>query len=184
MFRLSLFFIGIVLTTGIFFRILDPDKLLNTFILAQHDFSGLKITTMKWCTTSEEEQYKCQNFSRVVERDKGVFDDDYLDVRCFPETSTDNCIAGIDQDRANIMSLDSGEVFIAGRYHSLVPVMQEIMEDALTNYYAVAVIKKDTLPDVRHLRDLRDKKACFAYVGSQAGWNIPVHTVRIFSGHT
>jgi melanoma-associated antigen p97 len=132
---------------------------------------------MKWCTISEEEQYKCQNFSRVVERDKGVFDDDYLDLQCIQDVNTDNCISNIDQGKANIMSLDAGEVFVAGRYFSLVPIMQEALEDGLTNYYAVAVIKKDTLPDVHHIRDLRGKKACFSYVGSQAGWNIPMYTV-------
>lgn len=77
------------------------------------------------------------------------------------------------------MSLDAGEVFIAGRYHSLVPIMQETMDGGLTDYYAVAVIKKNTMNDVYHLRDLRNKKACFSYVGSQAGWNLPIHTVSV-----
>lgn len=86
----------------------------------------------------------------------------------------------IDTDDAHIMSLDAGEVFIAGRYASLIPIMQETLEGGLSNLYAVAVVKKGTLPDVHHIRDLRNKKACFAYVGSQAGWNIPIHTVRNF----
>lgn len=83
----------------------------------------------------------------------------------------------IDIDEAHIMSLDAGEVFIAGRYASLVPIMQETLEGGLSNLYAVAVVKKGTVPDVYNIRDLRNKKACFAYVGSQAGWNIPIYTV-------
>jgi ABC-type phosphate/phosphonate transport system substrate-binding protein len=75
------------------------------------------------------------------------------------------------------MSLDAGEVFVAGRYFSLIPIMQETLEGGLSNYYAVAVVKKGSLPDVHHIRHLRNKKACFAYVGSQAGWNIPIYTV-------
>lgn len=77
------------------------------------------------------------------------------------------------------MSLDAGEVFNAGRYHSLVPLMQEAYAGGFTYFYAVAVIKKGTLPDVREISDLRNKKACFAGVGTLAGWIVPVHTVNI-----
>lgn len=34
----------------------------------------------------------------------------------------------IDQEIADITSLDGGEAFIGGRYHSLVPIMQEAYE--------------------------------------------------------
>lgn len=30
----------------------------------------------------------------------------------------------LDSERADITSLDSGEVFVAGRFHSLVPIIQ------------------------------------------------------------
>lgn len=76
-----------------------------------------------------------------------------------------------------MMSLDAGNVFMAGRYHSLIPVMQESFDGGFVNYYAVAVIKKDTIPEVSSIYGLRGKKACFAEVGSQAGWTIPIHTV-------
>jgi ABC-type phosphate/phosphonate transport system substrate-binding protein len=48
------------------------------------------------------------------------------------------------------------------------------------SYYAVAVIKKGTLADVQTLQDLRGKKACFAGVGTLAGWVIPVYKVKLF----
>lgn len=54
-----------------------------------------------------------------------------------------------------------------------------IFSGNMKHYYAVAVVKKGSLPDVHHIRDLRGKKACFANVGSHAGWVIPVHTVVI-----
>lgn len=47
------------------------------------------------------------------------------------------------------------------------------------SYYAVAVIRKGTLPDVQTLHDLRGKKACFAGVGTLAGWVIPVYKVKL-----
>lgn len=106
-----------------------------------------------------------------------MFDDDYLILQCVKGYDADECIKFIDGEKAHIMSLDAGEVFIAGRYFSLIPIMQETLEGGLGNYYATAVIQKNALPDVHHISNLRGKKACFSYVGSQAGWNVPIHTV-------
>lgn len=52
--------------------------------------------------------------------------------------------------------------------------------DGTEEYYSVALIKKNTLHDMYNLGYLQGKKACFAGVGTQAGWNIPIHKV-IFS---
>lgn len=113
----------------------------------------------------------------------------------------------LDNNAADILSLDAGEVFVGGRYNSLIPLMQHLFEgnvfiniflvmhllqillctfifkclfysDGSTEYYAVALIKKNTLKDVYNLGHLNGKKACFAGVGTQAGWNIPINTVR------
>lgn len=46
----------------------------------------------------------------------------------------------------------------------------------------MAVVKKDSLPDVRSIRDLRGKKACFSHVGSLAGWTIPIHELQKHGG--
>lgn len=53
----------------------------------------------------------------------------------------------------------------------------------MDHYYAVAVVKKGTMNDITHLSHLRGKKACFAEVGSQAGWVIPVDTVSFNSSY-
>lgn len=53
------------------------------------------------------------------------------------------------------------------------------ISDDSTKYYSVAIIKKNTLNDVYNLGHLKGKKACFAGVGTQAGWNIPINTVKI-----
>lgn len=113
----------------------------------------------------------------ALERDKALFEDNFFNMTCLRAFNTEECIPLIDGEKAHLMSLDAGEVFIAGRYNSLVPIMQESFEGGFNHYYAVAVIKADTLADVSSLRDLRGKKACFSEVGSQAGWTIPIHTV-------
>jgi len=106
----------------------------------------------------------------------------------------------LDNNAADILSLDAGEVFVGGRYNSLIPLMQQLFEginiiiytfvylfeysyiffsDGSTEYYSVALIKKNTLNDVYNLGNLKGKKACFAGVGTQAGWNIPINTVKL-----
>lgn len=132
---------------------------------------------LKWCTISDEEFWKCGNFTNAIVRDRQLFDSSLMNLQCVKAYDTDECIKMVDGEKAHIMSLDAGEVFIAGRYFSLVPIMQETLEGGLSNYYAVAVVKTNTLPDVYNIKDLRNKKACFPYVGSQAGWNIPIYTV-------
>lgn len=32
----------------------------------------------------------------------------------------------VDQGEASLLGLDAGEVYVAGRYHSLVPILQEV----------------------------------------------------------
>lgn len=85
----------------------------------------------------------------------------------------------MDEEKVTLTSLDAGEVFIGGRYHSLVPIAQEVSEGGLNYHYAVAVVKVNELNNVRNIRELRGKKACFAGAGTMAGWTIPIHTVRL-----
>lgn len=126
---------------------------------------------------NEQEQNKCQNFTVALQRDRALFEENFINVTCHQAFSTEECIQLIDSEKAHIMSLDAGNVFMAGRYHSLIPVMQESFDGGFVNYYGVAVVKKNTIPEVTSIYGLRGKKACFAEVGSQAGWIIPIHTV-------
>lgn len=135
--------------------------------------------TITWCTVSEGEQNKCEAFSRAVERERYMFDYNHMIIYCKQAFNKEECMAMLDHEDAQITTLDAGEVFIAGRYHSLVPIMQETYENNTNYQYAVAVIKDGSLPDVQSLQDLRGKKACFAGVGTLAGWIIPVNTVSI-----
>ncbi|CAK9800379.1 MELTF [Anthophora quadrimaculata] len=133
--------------------------------------------TVTWCTISNAEQDKCNAFSRAIDREIAFFGYSYISLRCKQAFNKEECMALLDQEEAQITTLDPGEIFMAGRYHSLIPFMQEIYESGLNYQYAVAVIKKGSLTDVQNLNDLRGKKACFAGLGMLAGWIIPVHTL-------
>lgn len=46
---------------------------------------------------------------------------------CFQAFDTEDCMISVDQGEATLLALDAGEVYIAGRYHSLVPIAQEVL---------------------------------------------------------
>lgn len=138
--------------------------------------------TVIWCTVNKYEQKKCENFAHAIERDNIRVGYVYFKLVCKQAFNKDECMTLLDEEKVHLTGLDPGQVFIGGRYHSLVPIMQEINEDGFKHYYSVAVIKKETLRDVRSLSDLRGKKACFSEVGSLAGWVIPVHTLMSEGG--
>ncbi|KAG7190091.1 hypothetical protein KM043_006226 [Ampulex compressa] len=142
------------------------------------ELEGKRLNQMvTWCTVSDMEQQKCMDFANDAKAYNASFGDDYIPLQCKQAFNKEECMVMLEQEEAEITMLDAGEVFIAGRYHSLVPIMQEIYEGGLNYQYAVAVIKNGSLPDVQTLHDLRGKKACFAGVGTLGSWIIPVHNL-------
>lgn len=113
----------------------------------------------------------------VVNNSRSYLRQDFLEVQCKQAFNKDDCMTLLDEEKAHITLVDAGEVFVGGRYHSLVPIMQERLIGGQNFYFAVAVVKKGTLLDVSHLSHLRGKRACFAGVGTQAGWVIPIYTM-------
>lgn len=134
-------------------------------------------STATWCTVSIAEQSKCDAFSQAIDQEKTSYGNNYISIKCKQAFNKEECMTLLDQEKADLTTLDPGEVFVGGRYHSLVPVMQEIYDSGVSHQYAVAVIKKGSLTDVYNLAGLRGKKACFAGVGTLAGWIAPIHNV-------
>ncbi|RZC33632.1 melanotransferrin, partial [Asbolus verrucosus] len=135
-----------------------------------------------WCTISIQEQHKCNNFAMANERDKIRVGSDYFKIECIQAFNKDECMSLLDEEKATITTLDAGEVFIGGRFNSLVPIAQEVLDDGSRYYYAVAAIKKGTLSHVQSLHDLRGVQACFAGVETFAGWVVPIYTLMTQGG--
>ncbi|XP_048001639.1 melanotransferrin [Leguminivora glycinivorella] len=135
---------------------------------------------VSWCTTSIAAQEKCEKLTKIAQLDKGLLGADYIEIQCKRAFDTEQCMVWVDEGEASLLALDAGEVYVAGRYHSLVPIMQELYGRGEPYQYAVAVVNKGSLPNIQAgtgLYGLRGAKACFPGVGSLAGWVMPIHTL-------
>ncbi|KAL1513778.1 hypothetical protein ABEB36_003143 [Hypothenemus hampei] len=130
-----------------------------------------------WCTVNVNETKKCEGLLHANERDQIKVDGETVKISCLQASNKDECMAWLDQEKATMITVDAGQMYIGGRYHSLVPIAQEILEGGFNYYYAVAVVKSNGLTDVTTLRDLKGKRACFAGVETYAGWMLPISTL-------
>ena len=91
----------------------------------------------------------------------------------------DQCMNALANQAADLMTLEAGEVFIAGRYHSLVPIVSEIYAGQTyaesSGYYSVAVVHKHGR--LQNIQDLTGARSCFPAVGQMAGWVLPLATL-------
>ncbi|UYV72025.1 MFI2 [Cordylochernes scorpioides] len=149
---------------------------------------------VRWCVTSDKEESKCQDFSAqaYARRIRPV-------ILCHRVESQSQCING----GSDIVTLDGGDVYMAGRYHGFVPLAAEYYGSSDNSYFSVAVVRADS--GISSLADLRDrycpcgftldvgmlealhiitnlvlragKKSCHTGLGRTAGWVVPVGTL-------
>lgn len=125
-----------------------------------------------WCTVSDAEHLKCTEFAEAV-RVSRLFS---LTLKCKRAAFKDQCMNFLDNGQANLVELDPGEVYTAGRFHSVIPILAERYgKDRDAGYYSVAVIHARS--EIRSLNDLRNKSVCFTSVGDMAGWVVPMATL-------
>lgn len=127
---------------------------------------------LKYCTISIYEQRKCLEWSQQVSL-VPYFE---FELECVQADDKDSCMRLIEDQKADLVLIDPGEVYISGRYHSLVPILYEQYgPNNRTGYFAVSVVKTDSQSYIRDLKDLRGKKACFPGVGQLGGWVLPIN---------
>uniref|UniRef100_A0A672GZY1 Serotransferrin n=1 Tax=Salarias fasciatus TaxID=181472 RepID=A0A672GZY1_SALFA len=125
---------------------------------------------MRWCTVSDPEQRKCAELAKAL---AAVLPPAALAafarLSCIRATSTTDCIDRIKGNRADIVTLDAGEVYSAVKQFDLVAVAKEVYSDGGC-ILSIAVVRNSSL-DIQSLRGLR---SCHSGVRWTAGWSLPL----------
>ncbi|CAE1317746.1 MFI2 [Acanthosepion pharaonis] len=92
---------------------------------------GLACAEVKLCVTSQQEITKCNTFSNIA---------------CVLGTDSINCVNKINNNEADVTVLDGGDIYLAGKCHSMKPILSENTGATPpgVGYYAVAVAKKSS----------------------------------------
>lgn len=135
---------------------------------------------VSWCTINALEKRKCSDWAKAIEEtnaqnhaESGIEPFD-LNLDCVQGADKDQCMAFIDDELADMMLLDPGEIGLAGRYHSLSPIMMERYGPSKSEmgHYSVALVRKRS--NIYNLSDLFGKRACFSGVNHMSSWVLPL----------
>lgn len=149
----------------------------------QQDYKNAGRQRVSWCTVNSLERKKCLDWARAIEEVNIQYESQApfkLNLDCVQGADKDQCMSMIDDERADMILLDPGEIGVAGRYHSLTPIMLEqygSLNKVEYGHYSVAVVKKRSSSIIQSLDDLFGKRACFSGVSHMASWTLPLATL-------
>lgn len=100
---------------------------------------------LRFCVLSEAELAKCEAMAEATladqMRDDLTFGSYFHKITCtVPYSSPEECMQDMailyDETKPNVIVVDAGDVFIGGRYHSLVPILREVIrQEEISSYY-------------------------------------------------
>ncbi|CAH8598809.1 unnamed protein product [Schistosoma haematobium] len=153
-----------VTETETYYRWIDP-----SFKKALEKLDSCPLPTLGWCVIDEFEMSKCQRMSSAFSAKRIQ-----PEMFCLQANSTIDCMKLIKDGYADMVTLEAGDLYIAGKYFDLVPVVSENYGNG-PFYYAVAIVEKVN-PGLL-ISNWRHRRTCHSGVGKAAGWIIPLNTV-------
>ncbi|XP_054641362.1 saxiphilin-like isoform X1 [Dunckerocampus dactyliophorus] len=125
---------------------------------------------VRWCTVSDPEQRKCAEMAKsLLAVLPPATTTTIARLSCICASSTTDCINKVRANRADIVTLDAGEVYSAIKHFGLLVVAKEIYNDGGC-VLSVAVVRNSSL-DIRSLQGLR---SCHSGLRWTAGWSLPL----------
>lgn len=150
------------------------------FLVAIEAVNAQSTVFLRWCVSRDLEMTKCNDFQANVALLKP-----YVAVlpnfSCVVGSDRFECMKMIQNDKADIMALDTGLGYFAGRYHNMKPVVAENYGPGADGgkYYSVAVVKSNSIygsgaGTSQSGSGLIGSNACFPGIGTAAGWLYPI----------
>ncbi|XP_036382181.1 saxiphilin [Megalops cyprinoides] len=125
---------------------------------------------IRWCTVSELEQRKCAELAKaLVAVLPPAAVAAFARLSCIRAYSTTDCIDKIRANRADVVTLNAGEVYTAVKQFGLTAVAKEIYSEGGC-VLAVAVVRNSSLD----LRSLQGRRTCHSGARWTAGWSLPL----------
>lgn len=126
---------------------------------------------MRWCAVSEAEQKKCAELAKaLVAVLPPAAVTAFARLSCVKAYSTADCINKIRDNKADLVTLDAGEVYSAVKQFGLTVVAKEIYRDGGC-ILAVAVVRNNSSLD---MRSLQGSRSCHSGARWTAGWSLPL----------
>ena len=144
------------------------------------------IPQVRWCVTNPCEMKKCK---RMAMKFKYMVSPQMY-WSCVMAPCKKSCMEEIRLGRADIMTAEGEDIYIAGKVHDLIPIMFEkedhkeipdydtkfadyLEPDGTLKHYSIALVKKTTT-GIEKFQDLKDRKSCHSGVDSTASFKSPV----------
>ncbi|KAM3877579.1 saxiphilin-like [Diretmus argenteus] len=125
---------------------------------------------MRWCTVSDPEQRKCAELAKaLVAVLPPAAVAAFARLSCVQAYSTTDCIDKIRANRADVVTLDAGDVYSAVKQFGLVAIAKEIYSYGGC-ILSVAVVKNASMD----IRSLQGHRSCHSGVRWTAGWSLPL----------
>ncbi|KAF7231798.1 hypothetical protein EG68_03894 [Paragonimus skrjabini miyazakii] len=150
--------------TATYYRWISAD-----FMQAVRKLEECPLPTMGWCLIDQFEFVKCERMSSAfaARRIKP-------DLTCIQAESAIDCMRLIQDGYADMITLEAGDLYSAGKYFDLVPIVAENYGSG-PFYYAVAIVKKVN-PGLL-ISNWRYRFTCHGGAGKATGWIVPINTV-------
>ncbi|KAK4883705.1 hypothetical protein RN001_007024 [Aquatica leii] len=131
---------------------------------------GPPYKTIRFCVINKDELHKCQALSRAAfsREVRPRFD-------CILKDSVVDCLKIIRDNGADIITVDGAFVDKAKKHYNLKPIVSELYGPLGGSYYAVAVVRKNSL--YKSFADLKGAKSCHTGFGRTAGYYAPLYTL-------
>ncbi|XP_068171617.1 saxiphilin-like isoform X2 [Antennarius striatus] len=143
---------------------------LHVFIVVFTFVCCIRAKKIRWCAVSDPEQKKCAELAKaLVAVLSPAAVAAFAKLSCIRASSTTDCIDRIRANRADIVTLDAGEVYSAVKQFGLVVVAKETYSDGAC-VLSVAVVRNNSLG----IRSLRGLRSCHSGVRWTAGWSLPL----------